>query len=50
MGIAVIADFMLPQGLDKVQAPIVPQVSGEFAGQMKASGYGSIGENGGNFY
>ena len=43
MCIAVIADFVLSQGLNNVGTLIVPQVSCEFAGQMKASGYMPFG-------
>ena len=50
MGIAVIANFMLLQSLDKVRTPILPQGSCEFAGEVKASGYRSVGKNGRNFY
>ena len=50
MGIAVIANLMLAQSLNNVGTLIVPQVSGEFTGQMKASGYIPFGKNGRNFY
>ena len=49
MGIAVIANFMLPQSLNNVGMLIVSQVSCEFTSQMKASGYISFGKNGRNF-
>jgi hypothetical protein len=44
MGVAVIANFMLPQSLNNVRTLIAPQVSCEFTGQMKASGYISFGK------
>ena len=42
MGIAVIANFMLPQNLNNIATLIVPQVSCKFTGQMNASGDTSI--------
>ena len=45
MGIAVIAYLMMAQSLDYVGTLIVRQGSGEFTGQMKASGYISLRKN-----